>query len=172
MRLFVAVWPDDAALGQLASLERPALEGVRWTTRDQWHVTLRFVGEVDEASPVERALRRGVADRASSAIASLGPSVQRVGSMLWAPVAGLDDVAAVVVDTTATLGDPLEDRAFRGHITLARQRQRGRGGALRQAQGQPLSGSWTVQSVDLVRSHLGSSGSRYETIARIALREP
>jgi 2'-5' RNA ligase len=170
VRLFVAVWPDAAVLDELAALERPVLDGVRWTARDQWHITLRFFGEVDDAAPVEQALHEGVA-QVPSTVAALGPSVRRVGAMLWAPVGGLDDLAAAVVDATALLGAPPERRPFRGHITLARQRHRGRGAPLRDAQGQALSGSWTVASIELVRSHLGRGGSQYETIARLPIAE-
>jgi len=166
--LFVAVWPDDAALSQLATLDRPAIEGVRWTTRDQWHVTLRFFGEVDDASVVDAALRDAAA-QSLSVRAELGPRVARVGNMLWAPVSGLDDLARHVIAGTASFGAAPEDRPFRGHVTLARQRSRSRASALRAAQGQPLSGGWDVRGVDLVRSHLGQDGSRYETIARVPL---
>jgi 2'-5' RNA ligase len=168
VRLFVAVWPDDAVVDQLAVLERPIIDGVRWTTRDQWHITLRFLGEVDDAGVIEEALRDSVA--CSRAVrADLGPRVQRIGNMLWAPVTGLDDVAGSVVGATASFGAPPGDRRFRGHITLARHRSRKKGSVLRAAQGQHLSGSWDVHEVELVRSHLGPGGSRYETIARVAL---
>jgi 2'-5' RNA ligase len=168
VRLFVAVWPDDAVLDQLAGLDRPVLDGVRWTTRDQWHITLRFFGEVAESEvpAVSDVLRTA---RARSVQASLGPRVQRVGSMLWAPVEGLAEIAAAVVKATASVGAPPEDRRFRGHITLARQRSRGRGAQLRSAAGQPLAGSWEVRAVDLVRSHLGSGGSRYERLSSVPL---
>ena len=46
MRLFVAVWPPDDVIDVLADLPRPEVAGVRWTTRGQWHVTLRFLGHV------------------------------------------------------------------------------------------------------------------------------
>ncbi len=48
MRLFVAVWPSAAVVDELRGLERPARPGVRWTTADQWHVTLRFLGEMED----------------------------------------------------------------------------------------------------------------------------
>ena len=168
MRLFVAVWPDEAVLDQLADLDRPVIDGVRWTTREQWHITLRFLGDVDDAGDVEAALRDGAA-RLRPVSAEVGPRVERVGNMLWAPVAGLHETAAAVVAATASFGAPPEDRRFRGHITLARQRSRGRGSSLRSAQGQTLSGSWDVRAVDLVRSHLGPGGSRYETMASVPL---
>jgi 2'-5' RNA ligase len=168
MRLFVAVWPDEFVLDQLAGLDRPVIEGVRWATRDQWHVTMRFFGEVEDPSPVEAALRVA-ASGVRSVVATAGPQVKRVGNMLWAPVEGLESLARVVVDATASFGAPPEDRRFRGHITLARQRSRGRSSVLRGVAGASLAGSWDVRSIDLVRSHPGRGGSRYETIAQIPL---
>jgi len=168
VRLFVAVWPDEAALDQLAALERPVIDGVRWTTRDQWHITLRFFGEVEDVGAIEGALRDAAAS-SNAGRADMGPRVQRVSNMLWAPVTGLDQVAGSVVGATASFGAPPGDRRFRGHITLARHRSRKNGSVLRDAQGQSLSASWDVQEVELVRSHLGPGGSRYETIARIPL---
>jgi len=50
VRLFVAVVPPGDVLDRLAALRRPPRPGVRWTRREQWHVTLRFLGEVDESA--------------------------------------------------------------------------------------------------------------------------
>src|SRR6476646_3391046 len=121
MRLFVAVWPREPALAQLAALHRPSIDGVRWTTRDQWHVTLRFRGELEDTAPVERALRQAVMG-VGATVATFGAEVTRVGNMLWAPVDGLTELAGAVVEATKVFGAPQEDRPFRGHITLARQR--------------------------------------------------
>jgi 2'-5' RNA ligase len=171
MRLFVAVWPDDATLGRLAALERPEIDGVRWTSRDQWHITMRFFGDVDDPAEIEAALQDAATDFGPDTVrAELGPRVARVGNMLWAPASGLDDVARCVVSATAAFGAPPDNRRFRGHITLARQRSRRKASVLRAAQGQPLKASWVVHEVDLVRSHLGAAGARYETIARASLR--
>ena len=46
-RLFVAVWPSADVLDALERLPRPPLAGARWTTRRQWHVTVRYFGVVD-----------------------------------------------------------------------------------------------------------------------------
>jgi LigT-like phosphoesterase len=46
MRLFTALaLPDDIADG--LSLIQGGVPGARWSTRDQLHLTLRFIGEVD-----------------------------------------------------------------------------------------------------------------------------
>lgn len=118
MRLFVAVRPPDDVLDAVAALARPAHPGVRWTTRDQWHVTLRFLGEVGESEPVAAAL---AAAPLPAATAALGPRVTALGSgVVCLPVAGLDALAAAVSEATAGWGRPPEHRRFRGHLTLAR----------------------------------------------------
>ena len=127
-RLFVAVWLPDDVLDLIAALPRPEVDGLRWTTRDQWHVTMRFFGAVELDEAVE-ALRRLSAPPTT---AELGPEVGRFGRrILHVPVDGLERVAAAVVDTTAAVGRPPEDRPFAGHITLARARDRRRGVDLR-----------------------------------------
>ena len=151
------MWPPDDVLDMLEGLPRPALAGVRWTSRAQWHVTLRFVGDA-EVDAVIAALG-GV--RAASTEAELAPRTQRLGrGVLCAPVSGLDDVAAAVVEATAGLGRPPDHRTFRGHITLARVEGRAR---------PPLTDvparTWTVATFALVRSHLGGGPARYETVA-------
>jgi 2'-5' RNA ligase len=54
-RLFVAVWPPAGVVETLQALERPDIPRLRWTTPEQWHVTLRFLGSF-EIEPVMEAL--------------------------------------------------------------------------------------------------------------------
>lgn len=165
MRLFVAVWPSEEVVATLRGLPRPDVPGLRWTTEDQWHVTLRFFGEAD-------------ADKAAEALDSvlfpsrpdvvMGPSVGRFGdSILHVPVAGLDDVAACVVAATAAVGRPPPDRPFRGHLTLGRA-NRARA-ALRPLVGMPLGGRWEAGELTLVASRLGRPGARYSVVHRVPL---
>jgi RNA 2',3'-cyclic 3'-phosphodiesterase len=162
-RRFVAVWPPDDVLDLVEALYRPVDQGGRWTRRDQWHVTLRFLGEVDDPDDVVAALEG--ADLAP-ATATLGPGVTVLGrSVLVIPVAGLDELAASVVAATSALGRPPEDRAFRGHLTLARARRGAsvRGPALRLAE-EEVAATFPVGEVRLVRSRLGPGGARYDDL--------
>lgn len=161
-RLFVAVVPPPEVLDLVAGLPRAERRGVRWTTRDQWHVTLRFLGEADPDEA--RDALAGV--RAPACEAVLGPRVGRLGShVLVVPVQGLDVVAADVVACTAHLGKPPDSRPFFGHLTLARLK------------GSPACGltdtevraRWPVSSVALVESHLHPTGARYEIVADVPL---
>jgi RNA 2',3'-cyclic 3'-phosphodiesterase len=158
VRLFVAVVPPDDVLDRLASLRRPARPGVRWTRREQWHVTLRFLGEVDEAAVPALVAALDAAPLAAAppaAAAVLGPRVAALGRrVVQIPVAGLDDLAAAVTAATATVGRPPEPRPFRGHVTLARVAR----GGLRDLVGEPVAATFPVVDVRLVHSRPGGRG--------------
>jgi 2'-5' RNA ligase len=155
-RLFVAVALPKEVLDALAALGRPDEPGVRYTRREQWHVTLRFLGraEIDDAAGALARLDAAPAD------AVLGPAVSRLGrDVVCVPVDGLDELAAAVVAATAEVGGPPEPRRFAGHVTLARLRRRG---ACRIA-GAPFHARFPVTEVALVESVPGSGGPTYMT---------
>jgi 2'-5' RNA ligase len=165
--LFVAVWPPAEVLDLIGALDRPAAPGVRWTTPDQWHVTLRFLGDVaDELVAPLGASLPGV----PSSTATVGPQTARLGrSILMAPVAGLEGLAGAVLDATAPLVPVAEPRPYRGHLTLARAR---RGAWIPSTvAGRPLTGSWPVRRLSLVRSELHPSGARYSEVAGVDVTE-
>jgi 2'-5' RNA ligase len=165
-RLFVAVWPPDDVLDLIGAFARPEVEGLRWTTRDQWHVTLRFFGSV-EIEDVASALR-SVSAPATTAV--IGPDTGRFGKrVLHVPVAGLDVLAKAVVGATKAVGKPPEPRPFSGHLTLARARDRRRGVDLRPFVGTAVSATWPVSEVCLVESHLSSKGANYEVVETVSL---
>ena len=168
MRLFVAVWPSDEVVDTIAALPRPAVAGIRWTTPAQWHVTLRFLGQVgeDDVPRLEAAIALVVA-RHAPVIATLGPAVERFGrGILQVPVAGLGALADDTVRATADIGEPPDPRPFAGHLTLARAR---RGGDVRPLTGAAITGSWTVDELTLVRSTTARDGAIYDVIARFPL---
>jgi RNA 2',3'-cyclic 3'-phosphodiesterase len=170
VRLFIAVLPPPGVVRALEALPRPDLRVLRWTTPEQWHVTLAFLGEVDagQVPVVATAIAVAAARAADPPEATLGPATTRVGrSLLWAPVGGLDDLAAATRAALDEAGAPLAEaeagRPFRGHVTLARSR--GRHAVPAVLAGTPVTGRWQVDSLCLVRSTLDPDHARYETIA-------
>lgn len=157
MRLFVAVWPPEEVLAALRSMPRPDTPGVRWSTEDQWHVTLRFLGNVDDVDAVVDALS-GVDEPA--AVVRVGPATARLGpGVLMLPVRGLDPLAHTL---------PLDmDRPFRGHLTLARAKNKQQ--VPRTLEGAPFDASWTATSFSLVRSQTRPTGAVYDDIATFPL---
>lgn len=167
-RLFVAAWPSDDVAGALGDLERPQREGVRWTTADQWHVTLRFLGGLDPAQ--EDAVRAALdlIDWAPFDPTPLvaGPHPVAIGRHTWAlPVHGADELAAFVsaAITAAGIGPPQadRDRPFRGHLTLARTKT---APSMRNLPTPPFQSSWNVREVTLVLSTLDPTAARYQVV--------
>ena len=164
MRLFVAVRPPERVLDALAALVRPDDPAARWTTREQWHVTLRFLGNVDDPAPVVAALR-GAVRTLSPVEVVLGPHAAMLGrGVVQLPVEGLDELASVVIAATASFGKPPDERRFKGHLTLARTK-----GRAVDRSSLDLSAAWTVEQLELIRSHLGQGPARYETVAAFSL---
>jgi RNA 2',3'-cyclic 3'-phosphodiesterase len=169
MRAFVAVEVPDDVAEVVAALDRPVFDGVRWTSRGQWHVTLRFLGEITRASGVVEPLEREMRETAAPE-ATLGPVTAWFPGrhVLQVPVRGLDDLAAHTRAALHGQGKPLDEAlAFNGHLTLARVRGP-RPGPARLA-GTPVSASWTVRAVHLMESTLGPGGARYTQVASVAV---
>jgi len=173
VRLFVAVSLPPEVLERVAALERPRADAVRWTTAAQWHVTLRFLGEVDDPAPVASALEavpgRLRADGVRAVRARMGPAAAWFPGrhVLQLPVDGLDALARAVAEATAPWGGPEAAPEYRGHLTLARARGRRPGPA--SLAGAALEAAWDVDECALMASTLGSEASRYETLARVPL---
>lgn len=159
-RLFVAAFPTPelhAALRTLPPVDEP---GVRPVPPEQWHVTLRFVGEADEGE-LTALLSNAELPRVT---ARLGPRTVRLGPRVIAvPVSGVDALAAAVRAATAGVGEQ-DRRPFRGHLTIARTRP----DAGSQLVGTPLDGRFDIDEIALVRSELNSTGAVYTTAARFA----
>ncbi len=167
MRLFVAADLPVTARRLLSALPHPARPGLRWTTPAQWHVTLRFLGEVDEPEAVAEALRlipsRREADRVEAVLGPASAWFAR-SRVLQIPVTGVGALAGVVLEATSRWG-PSDEPAFAGHITLARFR--GPGSPPADLAGMPLNARFEVPDVVLYRSSPGPGGSAYQALWRV-----
>jgi RNA 2',3'-cyclic 3'-phosphodiesterase len=164
VRLFVAVWPPADVVARLCELPRPDSRGLRWTTPDQWHVTLRFLGSVGDISGVKAALGRLESHAGATAVA--GPAVGRLGrGIVCLPVGGLDGLARSVLNITSGVGERAE-RSFNGHITLARAKS---GLAINPLAGVEFSAAWQVGEITLVESDTRPDGARYQIVASARL---
>jgi 2'-5' RNA ligase len=166
MRLFVAVWPPPAVVGVLSELKRPAAPGLRWSVPEQWMVTLRPLGQVDRrvVAPLLEVLAAEL-DGAPAVGCVLGPAARRRSSGQWlaVPVAGLDDVAAVVFEATERLVPVTHPQPFQAELALA-------GGRVpTQLDGLAVSASWTARSVALVADRSSPHAPRYADLGAFPL---
>lgn len=130
---------------------------MRWTTPDQWHVTLRYLGDVDEEAAL--AVFGGIDHSQVEAVVG-SCAIRLAPEVLVVPVDGLDALAAAVRDASAGIGEP-PSHSFVGHLTLGRQRR----GHTSPLDGVATEGSFVVDEIALVRSELHTDGARYTTVA-------
>ena len=180
MRLFVGLAIDEAVK---ATLERLTLrlrakdDGLRWSTPDQWHVTLVFLGEVDE-----EARARLVRELAEIKRPALKLTIGRLGvferaGILHAEVEVSPELLRLyeaVAEAVRNVGLDVEERPYRAHITLARSRNRDGRKAIerlrRSVEQQRLNGCWEVAEFLLYESQLSPGGSRYVVRERFGLQ--
>ncbi|GAB3717415.1 RNA 2',3'-cyclic phosphodiesterase [Nocardiopsis oceani] len=173
MSLFVALWPPQEVVDELAQAVRPArpsATGLRWTRPEEWHLTLAFLGEVPEdrlpelTSALGRALGGHPAPYLAADLWGTFPNRAQRASVLWCGVTGegLHELAGAVRDAARSAGVPVESRLFVPHITLARARPpRDLTEALR-ALGPVGATGWRADRVHLVESRPGRQ-DRYRT---------
>jgi 2'-5' RNA ligase len=174
-RAFVAVSLPDAVLDAVeATAARVTVPG-RVTTRDQWHLTLQFLGNSADVDAVGAVLT-GLAE--PGGVVRLGgagafPRAAR-GTVLWLGVVEGEDVLArlarAVAARTATLGHEPDTRPFRPHLTLARGRSPSDlRAAIAAAGDHPVGPAWRVEAVTVYESRTLRAGAQYTPRATIPL---
>jgi 2'-5' RNA ligase len=183
VRSFVAVpLPETIQADIFAAAQElaRALPDIKWSRKaENLHITVKFLGSVDEAKLAALAgeLAEAVAPlpRFRLELRGMGafPS-PRKANVVWAGVEdvarGLTAVAAAVESVGERFGVPREQRAFTGHVTVGRSKGRGvdAGAALERLRSRAF-GATTVDEVHLYESRLGGEGSTYVLRSRAAL---
>jgi 2'-5' RNA ligase len=171
-RLFLALWPDEAVRAQLMEA-RADLAGRmdgRWIKPENLHLTLAFLGDVEQA-------RIDEVTRIAGETAGAGFHLRLDRAEFW-PRNGvvclsasqipepLQALAAELARGLGAAGFPLEARAFRAHLTLAR---RGRSRDTRLDLPTPV--DWPVDAFRLVASRLSPAEADYRCLAAWPLQE-
>jgi 2'-5' RNA ligase len=180
MRLFVGLSVSQEvreALERLTLRLRAKDDGLRWSTPDQWHVTLVFLGEVNDE---QRA--RLVEELAGVRQPGLALQMERLGvfervGILYAEVEVTPQLLGLyeeVAGAVRRVGLEVEDRPYRAHITLARSRNRDGRKTIeslrRSTEQQRLRERWDAGEFLLYESQLSPGGSRYVVQERFGLQ--
>ena len=175
--MFVATWPDASTLKRLSVLELGSTEGLRLVRPGQWHITLRFLGDVDDGlvPALVSALGAAAGTLPHSIHCEIGPGTAWFGGdrVLQIPVSGLDEMADAVHSATLSVVPDTShsEPQFTGHVTVARSRRRPLDAPARAAlAGVPFAASFEVDCLDLVGSQLSAERAGYTTLARVSLR--
>ena len=179
IRLFVGLAVPDAVAERLATLQC-GVPGARWVPRENLHVTLRFIGEVDEgvAADLDEALATVTAPSPEITVHGLGRFGDKRGvRVLWAgvkPVPALLHLQAKVESACVQAGLAPEKRRFKPHISVARFAGSHLGGpradAVVAANIDWPGGRYDPETMTLFRSFLGHEGAHYEALREYPLK--
>jgi RNA 2',3'-cyclic 3'-phosphodiesterase len=126
-RLFTGLEiPSD--IGQALSTLRGGLPGARWINPENYHLTLRFIGDVDDTVAHEVAsllgrVKRGAFDLHLDGLTSFGGRKPRAVVANVAPAQALLDVQAEQERLMQRIGLEPEGRKYTPHVTVARLRE-------------------------------------------------
>lgn len=165
-RAFVAIKPPDHVLDAVALVAVP--DDARLTTREQWHITLQFLGDSVDVDAVVAALQGLTTPAGELQLGGAGPLGNPRKATVFAIEVGGDwlaQLASEVGTRLAPIGYPPEDRAFRPHLTLARTR---RPGGLPTVPG-PTGVAWLADQVIVYESRLGRGPAEHIERAFIQL---
>jgi 2'-5' RNA ligase len=168
MRLFVALTLPEFLRAQLAALAG-GIPGARWTPPDNYHLTLRFIGEVQswQAQDIDDALAALRTRPFELTVAGVG-TFDRDGRVtaVWAKVERTERLAHLqqkIETALQRVGLAPERRRFAPHITLGRvdQAPEARVAAWVQAHSLFRAEPVTMEHFTLYSSRLGKDFSVY-----------
>jgi len=114
-------------VAQSLAIMRGGLPGARWIDPENYHITLRFIGDIDDSLARDIAGLLGRVQRAPfelrlDGLSSFGGRKPRALVAAAAPVAPLMDLQAEHERLLQRLGLEPEGRKYTPHVTLARLR--------------------------------------------------
>jgi 2'-5' RNA ligase len=173
-RLFVALPFPEARFNEVEALFQGVAGRFKWVAQSNLHVTLKFLGAVedDQAAAVRSALREAFRGAAAFRVEWKGlgafPSPRRPEVIWIGASAGreaVEDLAQRAEAALAGAGFARETRPFHAHLTLARAKDRAPAGPLWTAEWETREfGAAEVRAAALMRSHLKPGGPVYETV--------
>lgn len=183
MRAFLAISiPDEVKTRLTAAAQRlaPLAIDVKWRNKDQFHLTLAFLGEV---SPAILPHVTAAADRVCSAFPAFVCrssgygffGTKRNPRTLWAGVEPLSELEALHANLWKELkkfGYENDETDFSPHITLGRCRESARNHPVVEAMDEDQEsdfGEWEVKRVTLYESRLTPRGPIYRSLSHAAL---
>ena len=184
MRLFIALNMPKKQRTRIHRAARRLREEdlpVRWVEPDNYHVTLKFLGDVrrENVDVVEGVLST-IASATRAFETELGgfgafPTIRRP-RVIWLGVHATPELRCLKQDLEWGLGDvgfTAETRAFHPHVTLGRADGEGGAGAFRGLDGlmavMEFEGDLKVHTVDLMRSQVSKDGAAYSVVSSVRL---
>ena len=187
IRCFVALNLPPELKGRLAELEarlKEARADVSWVKPENIHLTLKFLGGVEETRIplIKRAIQEGLRGGGPLVLSLAGLGVfpnPRSPRVIWVGVEGdterMEKLQKRLEQALEGVGFPREARSFSPHMTLGRMRSRqGTAGLMELVErlGEYRAGSIEAESIELMRSQLHPAGAIYTILESFPLSVP
>ncbi len=188
LRLFIAIPIPEPVRDEIIRVQQGmqllAPQGaVRWTKPDQFHLTLRFLGDV----PVDGLEK--LKESVNAVCRSARPMPLRAGGVGFFPNphsprvvwVGIDDKGGLLIDLQKRIEAAVRPFAaepgtehFAGHATLGRLKNLKPPDARKlaahaQTVNDQMFGEWTAQEIEIIRSELSQAGARHTTLVAFRL---
>ncbi|MEN9250065.1 MAG: RNA 2',3'-cyclic phosphodiesterase [Gloeomargarita sp. GXS_bins_116] len=180
LRTFLAIPPDAAARAYLMHHHQrlraaTGSDHVRWVQPEQWHLTVRFLGDLRPAQ-IEALIaalnQQGVPNTLSLTLTppQVFPNRRQARAIACRvpTTAELQDLVRRTDHCLQAIGFPPETRPWRGHITLGRLRNPTTVPSHLASPRQPI--PWQAQALVLYHSTLTPQGPQYRVMAAWSFR--
>lgn len=185
MRSFIAIELPETLKKALAEFQQELEKcgaDVRWVRPDNIHLTLKFLGNIEEdkADIIAEKIKGTCKGQPGFELAISGAGVfpgKRSPRVLWAGIVLNDNIMTLqegIEEAMASLGFEREKRRFSPHLTLGRFRSsRGKQAVLDKmdAYTENIFGLMDVKSVLLMSSELSPGGAKYTKIAEFKFKK-
>lgn len=180
MRLFIAIeFPENikTALEQSAALVRGACGRGSFTRRENFHLTLAFLGDTAPAriGDLTRLMDDCPSPPVPLTVGHMGRFKRREGDILWRQIKAderLFQLQDMLASRLRANGFPLEDRQFKPHLTLARRAVLKDGVTLRDLSAQMPDLTYTAHAMTLMHSHQLNGRTVYTPLHHTMLADP
>ena len=188
-RVFVGVDLDLTVCEKLVLVQEDLLPivrdrqaKVRWVPAPNLHLTLKFIGETEDAMIHRiRDVLNAIAaeqDPFSLVLSGVGafPDAKKPRILYAASTKGTEDVKALagaVESALVDIGLPAETRAYSPHVTLGRVKTPSRRldvSDVVEALGELPLGTTEIRDLILFKTHMGTRGAHYEVVSRHRFR--
>lgn len=188
LRLFVAITIPDAVRAEIIRVQRQlqplAPQGaVRWTRPEQFHLTLRFLGDVpsDRVPALQESVRMVCAGAPELHLRAQGIGFfphARSPRVIWVGINDgenqLTQLQKKIEGAVRSFTKEQGNERFTGHVTLGRFKQFKRLEIRRlmscvETMKDQLFGEWTARKIEIIRSELSPTGAHYISLAGLRL---
>jgi 2'-5' RNA ligase len=185
LRLFIAVEIPAEVRKRLAEIEQQLMAAgadVKWVPEGNFHITLKFLGNVESdrtdaiAAAVESAVQGVPCFDVTLSGTGAFPNTRRP-NVVWVGMTSGADQMKVLAERVERAMEPLgfasENRPFSPHITVGRSKTPKNAENLREQierQRDEAAGSFQVSNVSVMKSDLRPSGPTYTRISDVRLR--